>query len=224
MADAASSLGPTERVCRACAEWLTVGDGVSFSLIRDRQRRETLYASDRTARVMEDLQFTLGEGPCYEAFESGGPVLIPDVRTAGTPRWPAFAHAVEEYEVAGLFVFPLVWGATRVGAMSVYRSVPGPLSVDDLAAVLQVADVAVWALLTLHRSSPRADSAAGWTDVTASHRQVHQATGVLMARLGMSAEDAIALMRAHAFLVGGLIGEVAVEVLSGRLRLGTEEP
>ncbi|MCT2591439.1 GAF and ANTAR domain-containing protein [Streptomyces sp. N2-109] len=211
------------RACRACAELLTVGDGVSFALIGDRQHRETLYASGSTANVLEELQYTLGEGPCFEAFESGGPVLVPDVRTAAPPRWPTFAHAVEEHEVAGLFVFPLGWGAIRIGAMSVYRGQPGPLSVDELATVLQIADVAVWALLMLHQS-PSDIGAVNWTDETASHRQVHQATGVLMARLDVPAADAIALMRAHAFLIGALIGEVAADVLDGRLRLGSDEP
>lgn len=221
--DVSSPLAPMARACRACAELLRVGDGVSFSLIGDRQHRETLYASDDTANVLEELQFTLGEGPCFEAFESSGPVLVADVRTAAAPLWPAFAHAVGEHQVAGLFVFPLGSGAIRIGAMSVYRRQPGPLSVDELARVLQIADVAVWALMMLHRS-PSDIEAVNWTDETASHRQVHQATGVLMARLGVPPADAVALMRAHAFLVGALIGEVAADVLDGRLRLGSDEP
>lgn len=221
--DVSSPLAPMARACRACAELLTVGDGVSFALIGDRQHRETLYAGDSTANVLEELQFTLGEGPCFEAFENGGPVLVPDLRATAAPRWPAFAHAAEEHQVAGLFVFPLGWGAIRIGAMSVYRRQAGPLSVDELATVLQIADVAVWALMTLHRS-PGDVETVNWTDETASHRQVHQATGVLMARLNVSAADAIALMRAHAFLVGALIGEVAADVLAGHLQLGADEP
>ena len=67
-----------EQICRACVDGLGI-DGAAISLLTAGELRETLWASDATADLMEDLQFSLGEGPCVEAATSGRPVLAPDI-------------------------------------------------------------------------------------------------------------------------------------------------
>ncbi|WP_248812061.1 ANTAR domain-containing protein [Frankia sp. AgPm24] len=49
--------------------------------------------------------------------------------------------------------------------------------------------------------------------------EVHQATGMAMVRLGVSAQEALVRLRAHAFAVGLTVDEVAGEVVARRLRL-----
>ena len=51
----------------------------------------TIAATDGPAAELEDLQFTLGEGPCVDASETGRPVLQPDLAATAPQRWPAFA-------------------------------------------------------------------------------------------------------------------------------------
>jgi hypothetical protein len=58
---------PLAKVCRACVELLPV-DGASVSVMSATQHRETLFVTDETIAVVESLQFTLGEGPCFDAF------------------------------------------------------------------------------------------------------------------------------------------------------------
>jgi hypothetical protein len=83
-----------ERICQAAAEGLEV-DGAAISLLTASALRETLYATDATAELLEDLQFSLGEGACVDAATSGGPVLIADLNDpARTSRWPMYAAAV----------------------------------------------------------------------------------------------------------------------------------
>src|SRR3954452_22364954 len=50
----------------------------------------TLSASDPAAQVLEDLQYSLREGPCVDAFRTGDDVSEDDVE-ANMERWPAFA-------------------------------------------------------------------------------------------------------------------------------------
>jgi AmiR/NasT family two-component response regulator len=47
--------------------------------------------------------------------------------------------------------------------------------------------------------------------------EIHQATGMVVAQLGVSAQDALARLRAYAFAEQRLLGDVAHDVVSRRL-------
>jgi hypothetical protein len=49
------------RICQACVDGLDI-DGAAISLLTGSASRETLWATDATAEILEDLQFTLNEG------------------------------------------------------------------------------------------------------------------------------------------------------------------
>jgi hypothetical protein len=88
--------GLPERLCQACVEGLDI-DGAAVSLMTASVSRETLWATDPVAELLQNLQFTLNEGACMEAATTGRPVLVPDLReTSETSRWPMFAAAVAE--------------------------------------------------------------------------------------------------------------------------------
>jgi len=53
--------------------------------------------------------------------------------------------------------------------------------------------------------------------------EVHQATGMVVAQLGVSATDALARLRAYAFVEQRLLSDVAHDVVSRRLRF-TRDP
>ena len=70
-------------------------DGAAISLLTASRLRETLWAGDAIAELLEDLPFSLGEGVCIEASVTGRPVLVPDLSdTAQTSRWSIYAAAV----------------------------------------------------------------------------------------------------------------------------------
>jgi hypothetical protein len=111
------------RICRACVEGLDV-DGAAISLLTARTARQTLAATDETAELLEDLQFTLNEGACMEAARTGSPVLVADLRqsSSAVARWPMFASAVLERS-AGPGV---VRAATAMGRGQPRRARPLP--------------------------------------------------------------------------------------------------
>ncbi|MFN2533635.1 MAG: hypothetical protein ABR528_00085, partial [Pseudonocardiaceae bacterium] len=67
-----------EQICRAFVVGLDV-DGAAISLFTASTTSWTLCATDATAELLEDLQFSLWEGVCVEAALSGRPVLIADI-------------------------------------------------------------------------------------------------------------------------------------------------
>jgi ANTAR domain/GAF domain len=221
-ADGGRRREPFALVCHACVELLSV-DGASISLMTGEQHRETLFATDPVIDLIEELQFTLGEGPCFQAFHTGRPVLVPDLSPWAGAAWPVFASAIADQPVQAVFAFPIGVGAIRVGVLDMYRREPGLLEVEQLVGALQVVDVALAALLWLRGGGAVSGTDLEWPPPGGSRWEVHQATGMVMVQLGVSVEEAFVRLRAHAFAAGRLITEVAQEVVEGRLRLDKEE-
>lgn len=205
-----------EQICRAYVVGLDV-DGAAISLLTASTSSQTLCATDATAELLEDLQFSLGEGACVQAAVTGRPVLVADMQhVTEASRWPTFAAAVvEQSEVGALFAVPLQWGTINLGVLDLYRKIPGSLSDAQLRDVMSAADMAALMFLTV-RTGP-GDGA--WLDDSVQGRaEIHQATGMVLAQLGVSATDALARMRAYAFAEQRSLSDIAHDVVSRRLR------
>ena len=77
--------GLPQRLVSACARALPV-TGVGLVLMNDAGPAGTVAITDGPAATMEELQFTLGEGPCIDASRTGRPVLQPDLAVTGPAR------------------------------------------------------------------------------------------------------------------------------------------
>lgn len=208
--------------CEAAAAVAGV-DGGWLSMMSDPARRVLIHATGQRAAELEELQFTLGEGPCTDAFRSGSPVLVADLAAGGWREWwPGFTPAGVAAGAAAVFAFPLVQGAIRVGVLGLYRATPGSLSPGALSDVLVCADMA---LLLLLNSRAGLDGGGdgfaedGWSD---DHARVYQATGMLSVQRGVGLEAALTLLRAYAFSHDLTLDEVASAVVARRLRLDSD--
>jgi hypothetical protein len=209
------------RICRACVTELPV-DGAAITLMTAVGHQELVCASDRVVSQIDELQFRLGEGPCVEAFASGCPVLIPDVNDTIDQRWPMFSTYVRRTPARSLYVLPVQLGAIRLGVIDLYRRLPGPLDSGQVSGALRAADAALWALLgTRFEEDSDHHRLPGQLPGYRLHRaEVHQATGMVVAQAGVSAQSALAMLRASAFVHDRPIDEVARDVVARRLRFG----
>jgi hypothetical protein len=213
--DVADDRALAEQVCQAYVVGLDV-DGAAISLLTASTAHQTLCATDATAELLEDLQFSLGEGACVEAAVTGRPVLVPDLHhSTEVSRWPIFAAAVvEQSDVGALFAVPFQWETINLGVLDLYRTAPGSLSDTQLRDVMRAADMAALMFLGV-----RTDPGEGaWLDQSLHGRaEIHQATGMVVVQLGVSATDALARLRAYAFVEQRLLSDVARDVVSRRL-------
>lgn len=204
-----------QQICQVCADGLEM-DGAAISLLTASPSRQTLWATDATAQRLEDLQFTLNEGACMEAAASGCPVLVPDLRrSVHVARWPMFAAAVlEQTEAGALFALPLQWGAVNLGVMDLYRRAPGSLNAAQHRDLFSAVDTAALMMLGLRTDPGHSD----WLDPAIGGRaEIHQATGMVLAQLGIGATDALARLRGYAFTQQRLLIDVARDVVAQRL-------
>lgn len=204
-------------LCAAFRQDLPIS-GVSVSAFPGHAPETSIFASDTTSARLDELQFDLGEGPRWEAVRTRRPVLLPYVKSDGHAQWPVFAKALLELDVAALFVFPLTLGAIDIGVVELYSTIPGPLSPTDHSTALRRTDDAAWKLLRHILAGVPGDVADPVRDTAIqSRREVHQATGMVLAQTGMTATDSLLLLRAHAFSHGLTVREVARGVVSRNL-------
>jgi GAF domain-containing protein len=89
-------------------------------------------ASDESALRFEELQTELGEGPCLAAYHTGDAVAVPDLRNE--TRFPKFAPRALEVGLRAVFTFPLRNGDEQLGALDLYRTIPGALDAGTMDA------------------------------------------------------------------------------------------
>ena len=204
-------------LCRAAALRLGV-DGASVTAMSGPVAREPVCASDEVSARLEELQFTMGEGPgADDYFSAGSPMLIAELDSVAA-RWPGFVSAAVAAGAGAMFSFPLQAGAIQVGILTLYRSRPGPMTAEELADALVFTDIALRLLLDASSGVNGIPGYRPLDGMSESRAEVHQATGMISVQLGVGLEEAFVRLRAHAFASNAALGDVAAEVVDRRLR------
>ena len=181
--------------------------------------RGSLCTSDEVSQLIEELQYTLGEGPCVDAYRQDRVVAEPDLADPVTRRWLAFTPPAVQAGARAVFGFPLRVGTVRLGALNLYRDRPGPLSGDQHADALVVADVAARWVLEAQAGAPPGAAAAELESGADFHFAVHNAAGIVSVQQGTSITEALIRLRAYTFSNDRLLADVAEDVIAHRLRL-----
>jgi GAF domain-containing protein/ANTAR domain-containing protein len=202
----------TWRLCHATRELLSA-DGASITLENSTPYRVTLCATDDRSTELENLQDVLEEGPCRDAFDHGRTVQTLIDREAAV-RWPRFIPAAAEVvgSAGVLWSVPMHAGADVIGAVSMY-TLERPGLAEAMDVVQFLADTVAVSVTHDPLSFNTSGDALDW----GSRSKVHQATGMVVALLAVSPDDALALLRAYAFSQGRSLNEVAEGVVGRRL-------
>ena len=119
-----------------------------------------------------------------------------------------------------VFGFPLRVGTVRLGALNLYRERPGPLSAEQHADALVMADVMARWVLDAQAGAP-SDAMAQELEAGADfHFAVHNAAGIVSVQEEISVTEALIRLRAFAFGHDRLLGDVARDIIAHTLRLG----
>ncbi|MEU9306793.1 ANTAR domain-containing protein [Streptomyces sp. NPDC048256] len=210
-------------VCTAAVAALPVG-GAGLSAMSRTAASHPLCSTDDISRQLEELQLTLGEGPCVEAFARGSAVLTPDLLTVELQdHWAGFADAALEAGARAVFSLPLQTGAISPGVLDLYADTPTVLDTEELADAMAFADLATLLLLDVRIDETGAPTDApvphrGFEDLGAYRAEIDQATGMLTVQLGVGMDEAFVLLRAHAYAQGRRLADVAADVVARRFR------
>jgi hypothetical protein len=215
-AGATSPPAPAQ-LCEVCADVMAV-TGAGIMLMSGDVPRGSICSSNPVSALIEDLQYTLGEGPSVDAYQLDRPVLEPDLAERGVSRWLAFSPAAMEAGARAVFGFPLRVGAIRIGALNLYRDHAGPLDDDRHADAVVLAGVAARAVLTMQAGAPPGALGAELEAGSDFRFVVHQASGMVSAQLEVSVGEALVRLRAYAFAHDRRLTTVAQDVVARQLR------
>jgi hypothetical protein len=214
----------TARLCEVCAR-ISLMSGAGIMLMSGDMPMGSVCTTNAVSALMEELQYTLGEGPCVDAYHHERAVLEPDLAHPATPRWPAFAPLAVDAGALAVFGFPLQIGGARLGALNLYRDRSGPLTDDQHADALVLAGVAARTVLAMQAQAAPGSLSTELEAGADLRLVVHQAAGMVAAQLEVSLAESLVRLRAHAFTNARSISEVAEDIVDRRLRLeGFDDP
>jgi hypothetical protein len=229
-----------DELCERAAR-CALADGAALAVVtRDAHTRELAYATDTIAVRLDELQFTLGEGPCLDAYLDDEPHFHPNLDSVNqTSRWPTFATEATQLGVHSLFAFP-VPGARQPsgpsGVLELYRRTASSLT-EKQHAVAQAGAAAIGHRLQTNweehlarfgstkEAIDAAATASAEPDGTAepfTRTQIHVAAGMLAIQLNAHPDDALDRLRAHSYACGRRISSVAADIIAHRLTLHDE--
>jgi GAF domain len=206
------------RLCEVSTEVVGV-TGAGMMLMSGDFAQGSVCSSNEVSALVEDLQYTLGEGPCVDAYLQDRVVVEADLADPVVSRWPAFTPPAVAAGVRAVFGLPLRVGAVRIGALNLYRDRPGPLDDDQHADSLVLADLAARWVLDVQAGAPPGTLAEELERGGDFHFVVHNAAGIVSVQLDVSVTEALIRIRAHAFRHDRPLGEVARDLIAHRLRL-----
>lgn len=207
-----STEGPlTWRLCHACQQLLGA-DGASITIDTSTLDHLTLAVTDPLAARLEDAQEVLGQGPGRDAYLTGRPVVT-ELDSAAELRWPMFVDVARKLtETLKIYAFPMRPGEDVLGVLTLFRQGGAELT-EQLATAQFLSDAVGAALMRDPLSQADFGHGGAWSD----RAEIHQAIGMVSAQLKVGAEDAIALLKAHAYAHDLDLGAVATLVTNRTL-------
>lgn len=214
----AADLDGNQRSLCAVSASVTQVNGAGVVLIMHGRPLGIVCCSDPVIETIEEIQYTLGEGPCMDVASTREPVLVPDLRATDLVRWPGFREGALAAGITGVFGFPIVVGSICIGVLDLYQHRSGVLTDEQLADAVVVAHLAGRTVLGWQARAGAGSLASQLDHLWSDRAVVHQATGMVAVQASVTVDDAVTLLRAYAFSTDRPLNDVAGDVVRGELR------
>jgi GAF domain-containing protein len=152
----------------------------------------TPVLTDGLVVELDELQRSIGEGPCLDAISQGLAFYAEDL--AVDDRWARFGPEAAARGVRSLLAVPLLADGT-IGALNLYGRLPQAFGVADRARGLILAALAAAAHSSAQVHEGEEQRAANLHDALASREVIGQAQGILMERERITADEAFGILR-----------------------------
>lgn len=185
----------------------------SVSVFDGAGRQSTICSTNPIAARLDELQLELGEGPQWDALSTARPVLVSSLDDPSA-SWPAFTAAARQLGVNSIFAFPMFLGAVTVGVVGLASRRVVTFGAAEIATAIRLTSkVTRTAVMRALHEADGEGSLEGPSN-PAMRREVHQATGMMLAQLDTSATEAFSRLRAHAFATSRSVQDVARDVVA----------
>lgn len=195
---------------------ITSATGCAVSLMDERGRRTTTGSTDPAVAAADDLQYELDEGPCMTAWREQ--IVVRVDSTATDTRWPRWAERTQALNVAAALSAPMHAGGETLGAMKVYSDRPDAFDEADEQLLVRFAAQAAIALANMQSLDSARQLSEGLKAALSTRDVIATAKGVLMARDGVDAQTAFAMLVSVSQRENRKLHDVAADLLAGLAR------
>ena len=192
-------------------------DEVSVTLANDRGTgaRSVAFTGD-LAVGLDERQYDRGFGPCMDASLGGATILIDD--TATEEHYRDFAAAAQRAGIRSSLSVGMPIPQRTVGGLNIYSTSPRAFDADARALAQAFADYAAVAMMNAAMMDSKTAAARQMEEAMASRAVIEQAKGVLMGRLGCSADEAFRHLSQQSQRSNRKLRDLAVEVVASATR------
>jgi GAF domain-containing protein len=157
------------------------------------ERVTTAAATDGTTLQLDGAQYANGEGPCLEAARSGTMVRVDDFSRDG--RFAKFAVEALRLGINSSLSFPLVVNDMSIGALNIYGQEPKAFNGDSERLGSRFARQAAATVANAEIHDRTVTLVTQLNEALTSRSVIDQARGILIARTGCTAEEAINMLK-----------------------------
>ena len=203
------------RVATYAVQAIPGADGAGLTLLES-DRADTIVATAQFVSEIDDIQYSVNQGPCISAARDGQTVMSGSL--GGDNRWPHFGGRIARLGVHSVVSLPLIAPDGVVGAMNVYAHQKNAF--DDRAAELgQI--FAAPAAIAVQNAQILAQARRLTAHLKAALETqglVDRAVGIMMSRSGSTAEEALARLRALSQHEHRKLGAIAQQIVDEAVR------
>lgn len=190
-----------------------------ITLLRDRKAATIGWSSD-SAREVDEIQYSLSQGPCLTAAKEEREVHVPDLFEEN--RWgPDYASAVASHGLRSVLSLPFNLQGEAKAALNLYSDVPHKFDERSTAKARGFTREISQALRLAVRFSLHSDSAANLRATLQSRTIIDIAIGIVMAQNRCSQEAAVSILTEAASNSNTKLREIAKSLVDSVGGAGT---
>ncbi|MGW5926992.1 GAF and ANTAR domain-containing protein [Streptomyces anulatus] len=180
-----------DRITGSATELVEGCDAAGILLLSD-QEALSLAPSEPLVAELDQLQYRLGQGPCFDAARHAAKERVFRIAdfTLVESRWPGFVPEALKLGVGSMMGFLLLTDDDDFGALNFYSHRPGAFTENSQTAGVLLASHAAVALSA-------ARTHAQMEQAVATRHLIGQAMGILMARHHIAENDAFNVLRRY---------------------------
>jgi GAF domain-containing protein len=183
--------------------------GVTY---RHQNLATTVACSSDDARVLDEIQYGFGDGPCLHAIRTGSTVVVDDVRTDS--RWPDYFQAVAEREYFAMMGVPLVLGPEGGAALNFYAATPSTFTSTTQTIAEGFATQAAKALQMVLRVSRHANTSSNLRSAMESRTTIDIAVGIIMGQNRCTQAEAYTVLKRASNAQNVKVRDIAQRIVS----------
>ncbi|TYD00286.1 GAF and ANTAR domain-containing protein [Arthrobacter echini] len=221
-----------DRLAHLIAQRLTTVDRTvlcGITLIRPRSA-VTVASSSERAQVMDEIQYSFGDGPCLDAARHRTTNHVPDVLDEGQ-RWPEYRAEIAHHGLRSILAVPIALPAADTDneveadrsahadkatgcAINLYADNPHAFSAADIDEALDIARTVTTTLAIAVRLAGTSDRAEQLEAAMTSRTVIDLAAGIIMAQNRCSQDSAMTILKAASSARNLKVRDLAATVIA----------